>query len=81
MHVSLTAVDIVIDRCRHDVGNRRVHIIRVSHDASHIALTTPLMTPHSFDVDGLAVVFPYDYVYPEQYEYMLELKRVLDAGV
>lgn len=39
------------------------------------------MTPHSFDVDGLAVVFPYDYVYPEQYEYMLELKRVLDAGV
>lgn len=25
--------------------------------------------------------FPYDYIYPEQYSYMLELKRTLDAKV
>lgn len=30
-------------------------------------------------IDGLPVVFPYDYIYPEQYAYMLELKRTLDA--
>lgn len=30
-------------------------------------------------VDGLLVYFPYDYIYPEQYAYMLELKRALDA--
>ena len=34
-----------------------------------------------FDVDGLDVIFPYDYVYPEQYEYMHELKKTLDAKV
>jgi hypothetical protein len=27
------------------------------------------------------VYFPYTYIYPEQYEYMLSLKRALDAGV
>ena len=32
-------------------------------------------------VDGLPVVFPYDYIYPEQYAYMVELKRTLDAKV
>ena len=30
-------------------------------------------------VDGMPVIFPYDYIYPEQYAYMLELKRTLDA--
>lgn len=25
--------------------------------------------------------FPYDYIYPEQYSYMMELKRTLDAKV
>lgn len=32
-------------------------------------------------VDGLIVYFPYEYIYPEQYEYMQELKRTLDAKV
>ena len=32
-----------------------------------------------FILDGLEVFFPYDYVYREQYQYMLELKRALDA--
>ncbi|ORX96056.1 DNA repair helicase [Basidiobolus meristosporus CBS 931.73] len=32
-----------------------------------------------FEVDGLPVYFPYDYVYPEQYAYMVDLKRSLDA--
>ncbi|GAB6021689.1 General transcription and DNA repair factor IIH helicase subunit XPD [Chamberlinius hualienensis] len=31
------------------------------------------------NIDGLLVYFPYDYIYPEQYSYMLELKRALDA--
>ena len=30
-------------------------------------------------MDGLLVYFPFDYIYPEQFEYMLELKRSLDA--
>lgn len=30
-------------------------------------------------VDDLVVYFPYDYIYPEQYAYMLELKKALDA--
>ena len=31
------------------------------------------------NVEGLLVYFPYDYIYPEQFSYMLELKRALDA--
>ena len=31
------------------------------------------------NVDGLMVYFPYEYVYPEQYSYMRELKQTLDA--
>lgn len=33
------------------------------------------------NIDGLLVYFPYDFIYPEQYSYMLELKRSLDAKV
>lgn len=32
-----------------------------------------------FQLEGLTVYFPYEYIYPEQYRYMLELKRTLDA--
>jgi DNA excision repair protein ERCC-2 len=32
-----------------------------------------------FDLDGLDLFFPYDRLYEEQYNYMLELKRALDA--
>ncbi|WAR19646.1 ERCC2-like protein, partial [Mya arenaria] len=31
------------------------------------------------NVDGLLVYFPYDYIYPEQFMYMMELKKTLDA--
>ena len=31
-----------------------------------------------FNLDGLDVFFPYDYLYKEQYEYMLNLKRAID---
>ena len=34
-----------------------------------------------FFLEELPVLFPYDYIYPEQYAYMLELKRTLDAKV
>ncbi|KAK6024979.1 DNA repair helicase [Ostertagia ostertagi] len=33
------------------------------------------------DVDGLEVLFPYDYVYPEQVLYMQEVKKAIDAQV
>ena len=31
------------------------------------------------NIDGLTVYFPYEYIYREQYEYMLEIKRTYDA--
>ncbi|NWZ93543.1 ERCC2 helicase, partial [Nesospiza acunhae] len=31
------------------------------------------------NVDGLLVLFPYEFIYPEQFSYMLELKRTRDA--
>ncbi|OAQ83943.1 DNA repair helicase RAD3 [Purpureocillium lilacinum] len=33
-----------------------------------------------FDIDGLPVLFPYPRIYPEQYAYMCDLKKTLDAG-
>ncbi|KAF2862257.1 DNA repair helicase [Piedraia hortae CBS 480.64] len=33
-----------------------------------------------FEIDGLPVLFPYPRIYPEQYAYMCDLKRTLDAG-
>jgi DNA excision repair protein ERCC-2 len=32
-----------------------------------------------FQLDGLTVFFPYEFIYPEQYQYMAELKAALDA--
>ncbi|TPX69126.1 hypothetical protein SpCBS45565_g02654 [Spizellomyces sp. 'palustris'] len=32
-----------------------------------------------FVLDGLPILFPYDYIYPEQYAYMRDIKRTLDA--
>lgn len=31
------------------------------------------------DVEGMKVYFPYEYIYPEQYTYMCEIKKTLDA--
>jgi hypothetical protein len=39
------------------------------------------MHARRFDVDGLSVIFPYDYIYPEQFAYMRSLKQCLDASV
>ncbi|KAG8866454.1 hypothetical protein FRC20_008500 [Serendipita sp. 405] len=33
-----------------------------------------------FEIDNLPIVFPYDKIYPEQYKYMCDLKRTLDAA-
>ncbi|KAL1646399.1 TFIIH/NER complex ATP-dependent 5'-3' DNA helicase subunit [Diplodia intermedia] len=33
-----------------------------------------------FNIDDLPVLFPYPRIYPEQYKYMCDLKRTLDAG-
>lgn len=32
-----------------------------------------------FSIDEVPVLFPYDHIYPEQYQYMLQLKRSLDS--
>ncbi|KAL6511153.1 hypothetical protein OROGR_022277 [Orobanche gracilis] len=32
-----------------------------------------------FQIEDVTVYFPYDHIYPEQYSYMVELKRSLDA--
>ncbi|KAI9031578.1 hypothetical protein CLU79DRAFT_694011, partial [Phycomyces nitens] len=32
-----------------------------------------------FYIDDLVVHFPYDKIYPEQYQYMCDLKKSLDA--
>ncbi|KAJ3349991.1 hypothetical protein GGF32_005162 [Allomyces javanicus] len=32
------------------------------------------------DIDGLEVLFPYDYIYPEQFKYMCDLKRTIDLN-
>ncbi|TCD60589.1 DNA-dependent ATPase of the nucleotide excision repair factor 4 complex [Steccherinum ochraceum] len=32
-----------------------------------------------FNIDDLPIIFPYDRIYPEQYAYMCDLKRTLDA--
>nr|WCZ58534.1 general transcription and DNA repair factor IIH helicase subunit [Andalucia godoyi] len=32
-----------------------------------------------FHIEEVEVLFPYEYIYPEQYRYMVELKRALDA--
>lgn len=32
-----------------------------------------------FQIEDVVVYFPYDNIYPEQYQYLLELKRALDA--
>lgn len=52
---------------------------RVFNDFNYL---NPELLFHSrLNIDGLLVYFPYDYIYPEQYSYMLELKRTLDAKV
>ena len=33
-----------------------------------------------FQIEDVTVHFPYDYIYPEKYSYMVELKRALDAN-
>ena len=39
------------------------------------------LTIGRFLIDDLLVSFPYPHVYPEQYQYMKELKRILDSDV
>lgn len=34
-----------------------------------------------FTIEDLTIYFPYDFIYPEQYSYMVQLKHILDAKV
>lgn len=47
----------------------------------HFMYVISIVYFYRIDIDGLIVYFPYEYIYPEQYSYMLELKRTLDAEV
>ena len=40
-----------------------------------------LVAFYRLEIDGLEVYFPYEYIYPEQYLYMQELKKTIDAQV
>lgn len=42
-------------------------------------LGPPEIAKMKFQLEGLTVYFPYEFIYPEQYEYMRELKHALDA--
>lgn len=33
-----------------------------------------------FFIEDLEVLFPYEYIYPEQYAYMVELKKVMNSS-
>ena len=34
-----------------------------------------------FNIGDLEIIFPYEYVYPEQFEYMKDIKKSLDQQV
>jgi hypothetical protein len=45
----------------------------------YIQLQLLIISKMKFEIDDLIIYFPYDYIYPEQYNYMVELKKTLDA--
>ena len=51
---------------------------RASRDSLYASDESPVLEELREAFAG-PVYFPYDYVYPEQYSYMLELKHALDA--
>lgn len=53
----------------------------VAFVSSDSACVNSVLCYPRLNIEGLLVYFPYDYIYPEQYSYMLELKRTLDAKV
>jgi DNA excision repair protein ERCC-2 len=50
--------------------------VKAAGGRGYVELTLGRM---KFVLEGLTVYFPYEFLYPEQYRYMLELKRALDA--
>ncbi len=48
--------------------------------SSFLLHASPCFANMRFDLDGLDVLFPYDKMYPEQYDYMARLKESLDAS-
>ncbi len=58
----------------------RCCVLSVAQQAHRAATRPPkCVACPQFSLEGLEVYFPYEYIYPEQYRYMLELKRALDA--
>lgn len=46
----------------------------------HVAANIKNHLHMRFEIDGLPVIFPYPKIYPEQYEYMSDIKKTLDVG-
>ena len=44
-------------------------------------LSSVLRQCFRLQLDKLTVLFPYEHIYPEQYYYMVEVKKALDASV
>nr|VDD08616.1 unnamed protein product [Brassica rapa] len=84
--------DLIWFQCRHLVNNTQASIL-AGNRSTLLSAPTPISPVnficHStrgrrrkkmiFKIEDVTVYFPYDNIYPEQYEYMVELKRALDA--
>ncbi|KAG1756779.1 uncharacterized protein EDB91DRAFT_1241826 [Suillus paluster] len=57
------------------------HCARVANDTHNFWFVLRLASSvfMKFFIDNLPIIFPYDRIYPEQYAYMCDLKRTLDA--
>ena len=75
----LVVFDIVLILISITVGNdfemRATKMSQLSHSSSSCCVDC------SVTLEDMRVYFPYDYMYPEQYDYMLEIKHALDAKV
>ncbi|RYG68592.1 hypothetical protein EON64_04820, partial [archaeon] len=52
---------------------------RTLNQSAAITINNIKIVEMKFNLEGLEVFFPYDYMYKEQYDYMLNLKRAIDA--
>ncbi|KAF8822493.1 Dna excision repair helicase, partial [Cardiosporidium cionae] len=56
-----------------------LHVSQLPFKCIHKVLPHLNLTMVKLQLEELAVYFPYDFIYPEQYAYMVYLKRILDA--
>lgn len=74
------------ERCAFVFADRHLGESRVMRDLTRLFLDklncSSTLSPYmKFHIDNLPIIFPYDRIYPEQFAYMCDLKRTLDATV